>query len=161
MEVRAEYTEELINQATKRFWWRLIAWHGVAAIALGIVFDAYQFILVGPTLVTLLLSVVLALAIVVGAATYFVYRHRALATFRRMGSPRAVFNFNDDGMSSRSDLGGGEIAWRGISKVWVFPEVWLLFMAKGLYVTIPTNALTPEVKAFIRAKVQEHGGTVA
>jgi YcxB-like protein len=160
VEIRAEYTEALIARATKRFWVRFIDWHGFAAIAVAAVLVVYLFVVDGPTATVLAFAGVLVFAIAVGTAVYYVYRNRALSVFRRMGTPHAVFKFTDEGISTRSDLGGGDMSWRGITKVWVFPEVWLIFMAKGAYVTIPTNAMTPDVRSLIRAKVLEHGGKV-
>ena len=77
-----------------------------------------------------------------------------------MAEPTVNFGLSDAGILVRSDLGGGDISWRAITKVWVFPEVWLIFVAKGSYITIPTESLTEEARNFIHNKVQEYGGKI-
>ena len=160
VEIHAQYNEALIGIATKRFWVRFIGWHGFLVVGILAAYVAYLLVVEGASAIAIGLSGVLGLATFVGSAVYFVYRNRALATFRRMGKPEAMFSLGPEGISSRSDLGGGDLKWRGITQVWVFPEVWLLFVSKGVYFTIPTDSMTPDAQSFIREKVEEHGGRV-
>jgi hypothetical protein len=160
MQIEATYSEELVKRATMRFWVRLIGWHGFAVTALMAIAIAYLFASGDTSWYVTLSGCVLALALVVGSAAYFVYRHRALTTLRRMSRPTASITLTDAGLSTKSDLGGGDLSWRAITRVWRFPEVWLLFVAKGSYFTIPTEALTDEVRKFIETKVHEHGGRI-
>lgn len=160
MEIRAQYNEALIGIATKRFWVRFIGWHGFLVVGILAASVAYLLLVEGASALAIGFSGVLGLAIFVGSSVYFVYRNRALATFRRMEKPEAIIGLDPEGISTRSDLGGGDLKWRAITKVWVFPEVWLLFVSKGMYITIPTDSMTPDAQSFIREKVEEHGGRV-
>jgi YcxB-like protein len=160
VEIRARYSEALITRVTRRFWVRLIGWHGFAAVALMSAALAYLVAAGDRSWYVSAFGTVLAVGIVVGTAVYFVCRHRAMSTFRKMADPTALFTFSESGFSSRSDLGGGDLSWRAVTQVWTFPEAWLVFVSKGTYVTIPTDSLTEVTQQFIRAKVREHGGKV-
>jgi hypothetical protein len=160
MQIQVRYTESLIKRATMRFWLRFIAWHGFAVVVLMSVCLLYLLMIGDHSWYVSVGATVLALAVLMGPSVYFVYRNRSLATFRRMAEPTVTMNFSDAGISTQSDLGGGNLAWRGITQVWTFPEVWLVFIAKWHYFTIPTESLSDEVRQFIKQKVQEHGGKV-
>ena len=71
-----------------------------------------------------------------------------------------VFRFDDEGVSTRSDLGASEIKWKLVKKAWAFPEVWLLFVTNNQYITLPTKDLGSEAEQFIRQKIEESGGRV-
>jgi hypothetical protein len=77
-----------------------------------------------------------------------------------MSDPSAIFTFTDAGVSAKTDLGSSELNWRCITKVWMFPEAWLLFVDKGLYITVPTAGLPDQARELIRNKVGACGGKV-
>ncbi len=160
MQIQVRYTEALVKRATMRFWTRFIGWQRVVVLVLLAVLLTHLIIVGDSSWYVGVLGSVLAIAVISGSSVYFVYRRRALATLRRMNEPTATFSFSDTGLSTRSNLGGGDIAWRAVTRVWTFPEVWLLFVAKGMYITIPTESLTDDVRQFITNKVREHGGKV-
>ena len=160
MEIRARYSEALINQVTRRFWVKVIGWHGFAAVGVMSVLLAYLVVAGDRSWYVGAFGTVLVVAVVVGAAVYLLYRRRAISTFRKMADPTVLFAFSDSGFSTRSELGGGDLSWRAVTEVWTFPEAWLVFVSKGVYVTIPSESLNDETRQFIRAKVREHGGKV-
>ena len=160
MEIRVRYSEALIKRITRRFWVRFIGWHGFAAVGLMSAALAYLVAVGDRSWYVPAFGAVLAVGVFVGTAVYFVYRQRAMSTLQRMADPTAIFTFSDSGFSSRSELGGGDLSWRAVTQVWAFPEAWLLFVSKGIYVTIPTESLPEGTRQLIRAKVREQGGKV-
>jgi hypothetical protein len=161
MQIQARYTESLICRVAMRFWVRYIAWHRLALMAIMVACLVYLLMIGDDSWCVPIFGTVLVFGIATGCAIYFVNRHRSLATLRRMAEPVVTFDFSDTGISIRSDLGGGDVSWRAITKVWKFPEAWLLFVAKGSYFTIPTESLTDEVRQFIKQKIKEHGAKIA
>ena len=161
MQITAEYTESLVKRATMRYWSRLIGWHGFAAIALVSGLVIFFLVTADYSWHLAVMSTLLFLAVVSAASVYLVQRHRALSTLRRMPEPKATIGFTDAGVSTRSGLGGGHIAWAVVTRVWTFPEVWLLFVAKGIYITIPVISLSDDIQEFVKKKVREHGGRIA
>jgi hypothetical protein len=86
---------------------------------------------------------------------------RMLAAFRKMKTPRAQWVFDDAGISVQSDMSTGSIRWPIVERLWRFPEVWLFFVAKGVYSTLPVSCLSEELQAFILQKAQEAGTRIS
>ena len=127
-EVKAEYTKELICTATRRFWLRYIGLKHFLLFAALIILLAWLLYRGNADWITVALGTALSLMAVLYVALYFVYKKRSMAIFREMEQPVTVFRFDDEGVSTRSDLGASEIKWKLVKKVWAFPEVWLLFL---------------------------------
>ena len=160
MEVEVKYSEALIRKATIRFWVRFIAWDGFLAVAVLAMTVAYLAISGDRTWVIGFLGGLLLLVVVIGGAVYFTYLRRALAALRQMPSQTAIFSFDDKGVSCRSDLGSSQLNWSAIVKLWRFNEVWLLFVSKGVYMTLPTDCLTDETRQLILTKLAACGSKV-
>jgi len=160
-EVMAEYTEELVKSAARRCLMKSLGWdYGVVWLVM----------LAG--LVVLLcrgergwfvgaVGAVLVIAAFVAITGWVVMQRRALGALRRMGGSKVTWGFDDDGITVTSDVSSGSFKWQVIQKLWCFPEVWLLFVGKGAYSTLPTAGLTDEARRFIVAKLKEHGARVS
>jgi hypothetical protein len=75
-----------------------------------------------------------------------------------METPEAEFRFTDDRIGIESDIGWTELSWKMIEKVWKYPTVWLVFIAKQGYVTLPAAGIDEESQQFITRKIQQNGG---
>lgn len=75
--------------------------------------------------------------------------------FKRMDEPTAKFRFTDDLIGIESNIGWTELSRKMIEKIWKYPSLWLVFIAKQGYITLPTANLDEELKQFITAKVTE------
>ena len=159
-EVTAEYTEALVKTATRRFIRKFLGWDYLAMWL--VMLAAFIFLValgqrgwpVGA------LGMLIVLSAGVAVMVWVTFHRRALGALRKMATPAATFVFDDDGIAVASDLSTGTLKWRTVQKVWCFPEAWLLFVAKGVYSTLPTACLSDEVKGFIVAKLKEHGAKI-
>ncbi len=159
VEIAVEYTEKLICRTTRRFWLRWLGWRYFVTLVLALALTLCLWIS-GYHTCCAVLGTATALLLAVGVFGYFIYRKRALATYLRMETPESTFRFGDDEVSIQSELGESRVKWKVFTKVWRFPEVWLLFSGDRSYVTLPTQPLSPDVKQFIITKVEENGGKV-
>lgn len=156
-EVTAEYTEALVKTVTRHFIHKFLGWDYLAVwvvmLAAFIVLLSLepQGWLVGA------LGMLIILSAGVAVVVWVTFHCRALGTVRKMTNPVSTFTFDDDGIAVSSDLSTGTLKWLAIQKVWCFPEAWLLFVAKGVYSTLPTVCLIEEVKRFIVEKLKEQG----
>lgn len=75
-----------------------------------------------------------------------------------METPTAKLRFTDERIGIESDIGRTELSWKMIEKIWKYPSVWLVFIAKQGYITLPTANLDDELKRFIAEKVRENNG---
>jgi hypothetical protein len=153
-EITFKYSPELIKFAVWKFWTRSIGVGGFVGYSVVVVGCLY-FLLSGDRswIVGLLGSVVL-LGTGIGISSYFIYLNRSLEKFKRMDDATAKLHFNDESIGIQSDIGSTELKWKMIEKVWKYPDVWLVFIAKQGYITLPTASLDNELKEFITSKIE-------
>jgi hypothetical protein len=156
--VSVQYSRPLLLAAVRAFWLRVITrrlgWkYLLALILVGIA--TTQRISAGDRSSGFLMFLLgaLAFALLFVFAVYFVRRRHALARFRQMGSPNALFTFRDDDFTVASDLGSSTIPWRTVTDVWRYPEFWLLFLSPGQFITLPMSPVPPATREFISSKL--------
>lgn len=158
--VETEYSEELIRLAARYFLRRFL----LPEVVIGgvMVFAAAVALMADATPVWLswtaggLGFMLIAISAFVASRSVRAAREK----FAMMGNGRAVWTFSETTLGTKSELGMAEIPWRLVTKVWCFPEVWLLFFGTAGYSTLPTAALSPELQAFILSQVRAGGGKV-
>ena len=157
-EVTVRYSRELIKFAVWKFWTRAIGIGGF--IAFLVVSVAFVYFLVSGDRSWLLgfFGAVVGLCLIIGVSSYFIYLNRSMEKFKRMETPVAKFRFTDERIGIESNIGWTELSWKMIEKIWKYPAVWLVFIAKQGYITLPTADLDEELKRFITLKVKESGG---
>lgn len=160
MQTRVTYSEALIRRAIFRWWIRFIGWHGFLASALApIAFLRLAVYGTNPWIVYGGLAIWL-FSVFVAVAVYVTYVRRSLSKFRRMNDPTAEITISNDELHMKSSLADTRLQWRVIEAIWRFPEAWLLFMGKNLFVTLPIDAISAEDRELMCAKVRENGGRV-
>ena len=160
-EVKAKYDEALVRTATRRFLTKFLGWD----------YPAVLIVLLASLIVLLCLGsrgwfvgaigAVFVIGTLVAVTVWVTFHRRALGALRRMSEPSASFVFDDDGITVASDLGSGTIKWQAVQKLWCFSEVWLIFVGKGAYSTLPTACLTSDARQFIVEKLHEHGTKIS
>ena len=158
-EISVRYSPELIKFAVWKFWTRTIGPSGFGGFAVVFVGFVY-FLLVGDRSWFLgFLGAVVAVGLGIGVVSYFIYLNRSMEKFKRMEEPTAKFRFMDERIGIESNIGWTELSWKMIEKIWKYPSVWLVFIAKQGYVTLPTADLDKELIQFITLKVKENSTT--
>jgi hypothetical protein len=160
-EITVRYTEAILRRAARRFLWRFMGREALLppagfllALLLWFVLDVREWYVVVLGGGCLMLS---ALVLLAGALSL----NRAVKRFRTMKGTAVVWRFDEDGLTSESELGRSEGKWQAASALWRFPEVWLLFFGSASYSTLPADSLAPELRAFLETKVRQAGGKVA
>jgi hypothetical protein len=74
-----------------------------------------------------------------------------------MRSLEVAFTFSEEEVGIASDLGASMVPWRTFTGVIRAPKVWLLFLSRSQFVTLPLDAINEELRAFITSKLREHG----
>ena len=159
-EIIVRYTPEIIKFAVWQFWRRNIGAGGFVVFGFMIALALYLLVigdrswLLGVVVTTVLFCFFL------GVASYRIYLSRSMEKFKRLDDAVARFKFTGNGIWVESDIGNAEIAWAFVEKIWVFPNVWLLFYPKQGYSTLPVADIDDELQQFIIEKVRENGGDV-
>ena len=159
--VTAEYDEALVKTVTRRFLAKFLGWDYLAVL-LALLAMLIVLLSVGSRgWFVGALGAIVVISALIAITVWIVFCRRALGTLRKMSDPTATFVFDDDGIAVSSDISSGTLKWQAVQKLWCFPEAWLLFVAKGVYSTIPTAGLTDEVKRFIISKLKEQGTRIS
>ncbi len=159
-QVILHYDERLIRRAVLRFWWRmvgirfLVAMAVLAASLVILVFDGNTSWFVG------VLATTLTAGIGVMVMLYVVHYRNALQRLKAMGQPQATLTLSEATLSTASGAGSSTVPWSAVSELWLFPDLWLLFISKSHFVTLPLCGFTPEAKAFFVERVQTSGGKI-
>lgn len=159
-EITVTYTPAIVRRAVRRFWFRFIAWHGFASVAVAIGVFVSLLAAGRDDWLVGVFGVLSLLLVLMGSGVYFTYLRRSLAVLRAMKEPKAVFRLTDERFGSESDVGKGELSWTAIKEIWAFPEVWLLFVAKNQFITLPIADVSDDARTFLRERVTASGGTV-
>jgi hypothetical protein len=73
---------------------------------------------------------------------------------RRMDPPEAELIFTDENMTIAGSLSTTTLSWKCFTEVWELPQCWIWFLAENEYFTLPVDTWPPEVKEFVRSKLQ-------
>jgi hypothetical protein len=159
-QVKLHYSEALVRQAVRSFWWRSTGWLYVLAMLL-LLFSFCSALWSGDRSWWVGVSgTVLTLGIIFAVALYFVHYRATLTRFRRMRQPEATFELGDERFRISSDVGTSELAWGTITEVWRFPDFWLLFLSRAQFITLPAADLDTNAREFILAKAGSSGAKV-
>jgi YcxB-like protein len=141
MQITVTYTEDLIRRAIFRFWRRFIGWRGVMAIVVcsvmclwAVFWQTEAWVMYG----CLALWVFLVCS---AGGVYVAFLRRSLSKFRKMNDPIAEVTISADELRMKSDVADSKVQWRGIEAIWRFPETWLLFLGKNLFITLPIDPI--------------------
>jgi hypothetical protein len=148
-----KFTPELVSRATTCFWRRYLGIDGAVAFTLAWVLAIGLWALGSRAWYTTAFDTIVVLATFVFAGMYVVYRQRALNNLARIEDGRVEFQFAEDTLTVRSSLGNSRVRWEAFQRLWKFRDVWLLFVAKWQYVTLPVRELPPAVLALVELKV--------
>jgi hypothetical protein len=155
------YTRSMIRRAVAHYWFRLIAWHGFAAVAICVGGTIALAVAGDRSWMLGALGAIGFVLLTMFVAVYIVFLRRSMSRFDRMGSKAVVFTFSDERFTTASDLGSSELSWKAIDGIWKFPDIWLLFAAKTAYITLPITDIDKATQDFIVEQVVRHGGRVA
>ena len=107
-----------------------------------------------------------AALILVSLLVYWFQVRGARRTTERLGEFETRLRISDEGIGSESPYESGSLTWRFLSLLLRGSSVWVLFFKDSVdlggirMVGLPADALAPEVREFIEAKVREAGGKV-
>jgi YcxB-like protein len=160
-QVKLQYSEGLIRRAIWAFWWRSTGYTFFGAM--GFASAAVVYLVASGERAWLLgvMGTVLVGLAVLMTLLYFVHFRRTITRFRRMGSKQATLEVTDDKFRMSSDLGSSELSWSVVTKIWKFPEFWLLFYSAAQFSIVPVNEMSLGVQSTILERAMAHGAVIA
>lgn len=146
--------------ALRRFIFREAGWGTIVAVVLCLAFVVYDISdggigHLGVAVLTLLS--VLALVYLVA----FVTRRKQMGDLlRRLGDTPVSYSLSDSELGTESALGSSTLKWEMIKKLWIDPDITLVFYARNGYTTIPTPQIPAVALDFLAAQVKRVGGSI-
>ncbi len=104
----------------------------------------------------------LAIIALIPPFLWLVYYYRVTRIRYEMPDRRVVVRVEPESITFQTSEHQSTLKWSGIKKLWIFPDVLLLFTyTKQNYSALPTAPLGDELRRYIETKVKESGGEVA
>lgn len=88
------------------------------------------------------------------------YYHESVKRGEELPDRNVVLRIEPECVTFQTSMRTSSLKWAGIQKLWVYPEVILLFYSKTAYSMLPAASLSEDTRGFIEHKVREHGGKV-
>ncbi len=146
--------------ALRRFIFRDAGWGTIIAGVLCLAFVVYDTSdggigRLGVTILTLLS--ILALVYLVAFVTR---RKQMVELLRRLGDTPISYSFDGSELGAESSLGRWTLKWEMIKKLWIDPDLTLVFYARNGYTTIPTCQIPEDALVFLVTQVRRVGGSI-
>lgn len=155
------YNKPLVLQAVRGFWWRVVGFRFLGALALVAVGLIVSLCNGDRSWVVGVLGSVLVFSIAFVVALYVVHYRNALYKLNALSSQQATLEASETSLSLSSAAGTATLPWSAVSEVWRFKTCWLLVLSKSQFVTLPLASLPPELAEFVLSRVRASGGKVS
>lgn len=146
--------------ALRRFIFRGLGWSTFVAAALCIAYIIYDGATGGMGYLSIVIITVLLLLALVYAVLVVSRRKQMAQLLKRLGDEPVSYELSDSELSTETALGSSTLKWEMIKKLWIDPDLTLVFYARNGYTTIPTDQIPSEALIFIADRVKSVGGTV-
>ncbi len=157
LDIELHYSEELIIKAVKSFFRRKL---GVAIPVFTVIITAFTVynIIDGDRswMMGAIATLNVMLVLMVGVL-YLAHRIFAIKWFHRIEDPVVMLSMDDEKFHVASSMGTSHLKWELIKNIWVFDGYFLVVFSLNEFVTVPTDHMTPDAKAFFFATAQKHG----
>ena len=96
---------------------------------------------------------------------YFAFRYAktmrlAKSNIEKWGDREVVYRVTDEGLQVTAPQGSSLTPWKACDALWIYQDVWLLFIDPINCHVLPAAGLTGEAGEFLVQKVRENGGKV-
>ena len=78
----------------------------------------------------------------------------------RLGDAPVSYTLNDEELSTESTLGSSTLKWNMIKKLWIDPDLTLVFYSRSGYTTIPTSQIPSDALNFLSKQIKLSGGSI-
>ncbi len=154
------YSEKLIKDTVKKCWLRQIGPFFFVVLSALTIYEIYLIFSGDRTWYVGLIGAVVIIGAITIFSSYIVQINRALSRLKRMGNPRALFEYSDSNFKVSSDIGASEFKWSIISKLMCLDKAWVIYFSENETMTLPISNINKETQEFILSKVEENKGKI-
>ena len=148
------------DTALRRFIFRGAGWGTLVAAILCLAYVAYDFSdgalgYLGIGIIALLLILIL-----VYVAAFVTRKKQMTELLRKIGDAPVSYQLDDVEIATKSPMGSSTLKWEMIKKLWIDPDLTLVFYARNGYTTIPTQQIPADALDFLVSQVERVGGSI-
>jgi len=146
--------------ALRRFILRDAGWGIFIAVILCLAFVVYD--LSGGSLgyLSVVTVTIITLLALMYLAAYVIRKRQVGDLLERLGDQPVSYRFTESEFSTKSSLGHSSVKWEMVKKLWIDPDVTLVFYSKNGYTTIPTPQIPARSLEFMAEQIKRAGGSI-
>lgn len=153
-------SQRIADAALRRFVLRSTGWGTLVAAGVCLAYGVYDFWDGAPGLLGLAMLIVVGLLILLYAAVFVTRRKQMADLLRALGDAPVSYRLDGNEIATRSPLGSSAVKWAMIRKLWIDPDLTLVFFTRNAYTTIPTGQVPREALEFLADQVARAGGSI-
>jgi len=146
--------------ALRRFIFRGAGWSTLVAAILCIAYVTYDALNGGIGHLGVAILTLLLLLVVVYAVAFATRRKQMAELLRSLGDTPISYRLDDSELGTESALGSSTLKWEMIKKLWIDPDLTLVFYTWNGYTMIPTPQIPAEALEFLADHVRRSGGSI-
>lgn len=147
------YDRKISHRALNLFFRKRLRWTLLALPAALLLFLCFYLSGSWTTFDQIICSLLVSAAGLMGYI-YYIRRRIIDQFFQKTVDPSVKFEFSAEGVKVNSELGSSELKWKAFNEILKSADLWLLVYYGSGYLTLPTEALSAECRAFIEQRLQ-------
>ena len=158
-ELVLRFDEASCRAAVARYWQGQFGWRTIVEVSIGTVI----LIVAATYSMGWLTGALGALVFMYAALSFYAYayqRKRIFGLCRMMKDPEVRWTLNENSLATKSSVGQSEMPWSSITELWKFNDIWLLFVSRNAFITLPLDGVSDSAKAFLESKIVSPQGKV-
>ena len=146
--------------ALRRFIFREAGWATLIAASLCLGYIVYDSLIGDIGHLSIAIISLLLLMVIVYCGGFIIRRKQTASLLKRLEGAPITYRFDETEMSTESALGSSTLKWEMIKKLWIDPDLILVFYARNGYTTIPTSQIPDDALEFLVTRTQESRGSI-
>jgi hypothetical protein len=146
--------------ALQRFIFRGAGWGTLVAATLCLAFVVYDISDGSIGHLGVVILTLLSILAIVYVVAFVTRRKQMVDLLRRLGDSSVSYRLDGSELATESALGSSTLKWEMIQKLWVDPDVTLVFYARNGYTTIPTTQIPADALSYLISQVERVGGAI-
>ncbi|MDC0276476.1 YcxB family protein [Verrucomicrobiales bacterium] len=144
----------------RRFLFRGAGWGLLFAVLFCIAYVIHDGLNGGIGALGIVIITVLFLLVTTYVAAFAIRRKQTAELLKRLDGSPISYQLDDSELSATSALGSSILKWEMIQKLWIDPDLTMVFYTWNGYTTIPTSQIPAEALDFLVGQVEGAGGSV-
>ena len=109
---------------------------------------------------SIVILTLLSILVLICIIAFITRRKQMVELLKRLGDSPISYTLDESEFASKSALGSSSLKWEMIKKLWIDPDLIMVFYARNGYTTIPANQIPDSALEFLAEQVKRVGGSI-